>query len=244
MTRMAQSVADLTGWAARREIDPDRLTRVFAGLASADRADRAGADLQEPLLLFPGLRAEPWHDPAEFDWVTRLEEAYPRIRAEFEKVHDGLGVHPEAADLAAAGTWRTYYFHHTGRPDERHLSECPHTARVLAGIPGVGASGMCYFSVMSPDTEVKPHCGFANIRIRCHLGLVVPGDCWMRVGRETRTWAEGECLVFDDSFEHEVANGGQGARAVLLLDVWHPDLTATEKEALAHLMTHWATELD
>jgi hypothetical protein len=31
-------------------------------------------------------------------------------------------------------------------------------------------------------------------------------------------------MVFDDSFEHEVANHTNSERIVLLLDVWHPEL--------------------
>ena len=54
----------------------------------------------------------------------------------------------------------------------------------------------------------------------------------MRVGDETRQWREGECLVFDDSWEHEVFNQSDFLRAVLLTDVWHPDLTDQQKSAL------------
>jgi aspartate beta-hydroxylase len=40
--------------------------------------------------------------------------------------------------------------------------------------------------------------------LRCHLGLVVPPGVRIRVGDEVREWTAGECLIFDDSFEHEV----------------------------------------
>ena len=72
---------------------------------------------------------------------------------------------------------------------------------------------------------------------------------------ETRAWGLGEVLVFDDSFEHEVwwrvaqhpsrggeAKGGEAPggstpdtdadtrpRVVLIVDVFHPDLTAKQK---------------
>jgi aspartyl/asparaginyl beta-hydroxylase (cupin superfamily) len=41
-----------------------------------------------------------------------------------------------------------------------------------------------------------------------------------------REWQEGEVLLFDDSFEHEVFHDGVGPRVVLIVDVWHPQLTA------------------
>lgn len=36
------------------------------------------------------------------------------------------------------------------------------------------------------------------------LSLQVPPGCRIRVGREWRSWHPGRCLVFDDSYEHEV----------------------------------------
>lgn len=39
-------------------------------------------------------------------------------------------------------------------------------------------------------------------------------------------------IVFDDSFEHEVWHNGTTYRLILIVDVWHPDLTADEKKTL------------
>lgn len=39
-------------------------------------------------------------------------------------------------------------------------------------------------------------------------------------------------MVFDDSFEHEVWHNGTSPRLVLIVDVWHPELTATERATL------------
>lgn len=44
------------------------------------------------------------------------------------------------------------------------------------------------------------------------------------------TVEEGKCLVFDDSFEHEAWNDDSDhSRIVLIVDVWHPDLTPEER---------------
>jgi aspartate beta-hydroxylase len=47
-----------------------------------------------------------------------------------------------------------------------------------------------------------------------------------------RSWQEGEWLIFDDSFEHEVHHNGTNTRLVLIVDVWHPDLTVKEQNTL------------
>ena len=83
-----------------------------------------------------------------------------------------------------------------------------------------------------PGTHIKPHCGPVNAWLRCHLGVVVPPGCGIRVGSGKRFWEEGRCLIFDDSFEHEAWNPTGDARTVLVLDFWHPELTAAEAWAM------------
>jgi aspartyl/asparaginyl beta-hydroxylase (cupin superfamily) len=52
------------------------------------------------------------------------------------------------------------------------------------------------------------------------------------VGDQVHHWEEGKCIVFDDTFEHEVWNRTDEERLVLLIDLWHPDLTQLERDAL------------
>ena len=47
----------------------------------------------------------------------------------------------------------------------------------------------------------------------------------MEVGGTQLNWAEGEVLIFDDSFEHSVWNDSEEERMIFILDVPHPDLT-------------------
>ena len=61
--------------------------------------------------------------------------------------------------------------------------------------------------------------------VRCHLGLRIPAieeKCWIRVGDEIRYWSEGRCMLFDDTYEHEVENGTEEYRAVLFIDLDRP----------------------
>jgi beta-hydroxylase len=61
--------------------------------------------------------------------------------------------------------------------------------------------------------------------VRTHLGLMIPPDrenCWIRVGDQRRNWAEGKCLVLDDTYEHEVSNLTDQQRVVLFIDTERP----------------------
>ena len=112
----------------------------------------------------------------------------------------------------------------------RHSKNCqkaPYTCELLGSMPEISATaiGDVKFSLMQPGTIVRPHTGPTNKRIRVHLGLDVPhGCCEITVGGEARAWANGELLIFDDSFEHSVAHTGTGERLILIADVLHPQL--------------------
>jgi tetratricopeptide (TPR) repeat protein len=97
-----------------------------------------------------------------------------------------------------------------------------------------------YFSSLDPRTRVAEHQGPTNLRVRCHLGLEVPEGCGARVGGVTSGWQEGRCIVFDDSFRHEVWNDSDRRRLVLVLDLWHPDLSDDEVALLVGLHRYGA----
>ena len=72
-----------------------------------------------------------------------------------------------------------------------------------------------------------------NCRLICHLPLIVPKGCWLRVGNETREWEEGKLLIFDDSFEHEAMNPSGELRIILLFDIWRPELGSEERSSIS-----------
>ena len=72
-----------------------------------------------------------------------------------------------------------------------------------------------------------------NCRLICHLPLIIPKGCWLRVGNEKREWEEGKLLMFDDSFEHEAMNPTSELRIILLFDVWRPELGPGERSAIS-----------
>lgn len=52
---------------------------------------------------------------------------------------------------------------------------------------------------------------------------------WIKVAGETRYLQEGKAVIFDDSFLHEAGNtSAEEPRVVLIVDIWHPDLSDEE----------------
>ena len=73
---------------------------------------------------------------------------------------------------------------------------------------------MALISILKAGTHIPPHHGMINTRLICHIPLVVPKGCRLRVGAETREVVEGRAMIFDDSFEHEAWNDGDAVRGV------------------------------
>ena len=76
-----------------------------------------------------------------------------------------------------------------------------------------------------PFTWIRPHFGSSNAQLKIHLGLRVDDCARMRVGTEWRHWHADDCVLFDDSFEHEVHNACDKERVVFQVVVRHPELS-------------------
>lgn len=203
--------------------------------------------LQEPTsFYFPGLPQQAFYDPSDFAWAAGLIAAYPAIRAEAEAVlaaRNGIAPYIErikdrptaAHDLLEDPRWSAYHLYKGGEPVADHAAACPATMAALAGLPIPTISGrspMALFSILAPGTHIRPHNGMINTRLIVHLPLIVPPDCRLRVGNTERSVEAGRLLIFDDSIEHEAWNDSDALRAVLLFEIWRPELTTAERGAL------------
>ena len=201
---------------------------------------------------YPGLVEREYHPRRLFSWLERLEAATAQIAAEFRSVMAAeraeLVPYIQYADHRPLDAWRplnnnrdwtAIHLWQNGRVIDANARHCPATMALLETIdqPSIGGAGPnAMFSLLAPHTAIPPHVGVNNARLVCHLPLVVPPGCWFRVGAETRHWREGEAFVFDDSIEHEALNPTDQLRVVFIFDVWHPGLSAVEREAVAALI--------
>jgi aspartyl/asparaginyl beta-hydroxylase (cupin superfamily) len=211
---------------------PARFSTYIAGL----RRDSNGSHM----LHYPGLTSQPWHDPAQFPLVRALENAAKQIAREVCEI-DARAFHRETEPIARTGSWDVVFLYDRGRRHEANCVTCPETAQLIEQHRTVrDLAGLVYFSRMAPGTRVARHHGPTNMRLRCHLGIDIPAECGIKVAGETRSWTPGKCLVFDDSFVHEVWNDSLLARTILVVDLWHPDLTDDEVRLLQGLQRYAA----
>ena len=203
--------------------------------------------VQQPSsFYFPGLPQRQFYERSEFPWIAEVENAVPAMQAELRAVlADGQDFapyveansdRPRAANpLINNPSWGAFYFWRNGEKVEANASRCPVTmaALELAPMPRIDKrSPIALWSLLKPGTHIQPHHGLLNTRLICHIPLIVPDDCAIRVGNETRAWRTGEALIFDDSFEHEAWNKSTDTRVILLFEVWRPEISAEEQAAL------------
>ena len=201
---------------------------------------------------YPGLVEREFHDPEDFPWLAEIDAATGTIAGEFEALMatrraELVPYIQYAEDLPLRQwkalnwnkDWTAVHLVKDGAVVEANARHCPGTLALLdrIGQPRIaGRSPNAMFSLLAPHTRIPPHTGVANTRLVCHLPLVVPDGCWFRVGDETREWERGKAFVFDDTIEHEAANDGDRLRVVLIFDLWHPGLSAAERDTVAAIM--------
>jgi len=199
---------------------------------------------QPQYYFFPELPQVQFYDRNDFPWLDRVEAAAPEIRSELvEVLKDPTKLKPyvqgdprrpsyDPQGMLNNPDWSAFYLWQEGRIVEENAARCPATLNAIAGVPlsrVKNRSPSVLFSLLRPGARIPPHTGFVNTRLICHLPLIVPRDCGFRVGNETRTPVEGKAWVFDDTMEHEAWNGSDRIRAILLFEIWRPELSEEER---------------
>jgi aspartate beta-hydroxylase len=149
-------------------------------------------------------------------------------------------VMPEQAEISAVDRrdWRVFMPKVYGREFPDNLAECPVLASLLHQMPEVLSATLSY---LDPHKRIPRHRGPFRGIMRFHLGLAMPVAADGRPatvltidGREHR-FGDGECLLWDDTYPHEVWNNSDQPRVALLLDVWRPDMSR-DMEVLSRLI--------
>jgi beta-hydroxylase len=167
---------------------------------------------------------------ALFPWTADLEANWQRIRIEADHVLKNMQtvppvrqVSPDHELIAPDDRWRGFILWGYGLKWERNCKLCPETANLLERIPGLLSA---FFSVMQAGAHVPRHTGPTKAILTAHLGIKVPvnsGACHMQIGAQDFSWVDGQMVVFDDMYPHEVWNDSDQDRVILLLHVKRPE---------------------
>lgn len=135
--------------------------------------------------------------------LTRYQEADPKRSAEVS--HD----------------WKLYYIYFLGQTNAQAERDFPTVLKIARKIPHVINATI---ALLDPGVELAAHSGPYAGMLRYHLGLRIPKNNppSIRVDNQWYTWQEGESIVIDDFFEHEVRNKSDDIRIILMVDFLRP----------------------
>mmetsp|Transcript_1315 Transcript_1315/g.2822 ORF Transcript_1315/g.2822 Transcript_1315/m.2822 type:complete len:368 (+) Transcript_1315:248-1351(+) len=231
--------------------------------SKADHASSPVSGQRPNVLLVRGLKTRPIVTEVHQDARRLLEDMGKDIMLnEYCSAMESPSASALENDVSR-GMWKVLHLLNQGSWVQCNVDLCPKTTEAVRSMRGIMNGcifGNIFISVMYPGTFVDPHCGPTNVRHRLHFPLIVPtapidSEPELRVANERITWNEGETVVFDDSIVHAASypgnesgnssslliNGKEGSdeqglcRVVLIVDLWHPDLSAGEREAISDL---------
>ena len=122
--------------------------------------------------------------------------------------------------------WRMFVMKAYGVTSPDNLKRCPTVAALLDETPEVVSAVL---SFLAPGKHILEHRGPFRAILRYHLMLSMPRDCSglpacvMNIDGVPYRLDEGESLLWDDTYPHEVWNRSGQVRIALLLDVWRKD---------------------
>jgi aspartyl/asparaginyl beta-hydroxylase (cupin superfamily) len=126
-------------------------------------------------------------------------------------------------NISIENKWKVFVLKWYDDPIQNNCKKlCPKTCELINQIPEIRCA---MFSVLQPHSKIPPHRGPFTGCFRYHLGLSIPKDrknCYIRVRNENYCWKEGEDVIFDDTYEHEVFNDTDEIRIVLFADIVRP----------------------
>jgi len=186
------------------------------------------------------LTAKPWYDASSSKWAGKLEKKWRVVADELKKNLADTALDQKGnniwgglqSDRIEYGTdWKTLPLCDRTVWDPTNSALFPKTCALLtkSKVPLIEA----FFAKMPPKTDIKAHSDMCNFVLTSHLGVDVPeGQCDLTVGDETVEWRNGKVMLFDTSILHSAENRADVTRYILMMRVYHPELSALERSAM------------
>jgi aspartate beta-hydroxylase len=169
-----------------------------------------------------------------FPGAKRFQSAWMQIRQEaLDVMKNAQGIPrfheimPAQAEISASDgkDWRMFLLKVYGQNIRANQAACPVLSELVASTPEVLSATL---SFLAPHKHIPRHAGPFRGILRFQLNLEAPTDADGRPGavlwldHHEHRLANGECLLWDDTYPHEVWNHSDQPRIALLLDVRRP----------------------
>jgi aspartyl/asparaginyl beta-hydroxylase (cupin superfamily) len=124
--------------------------------------------------------------------------------------------------------WKLMPLYYYGTWAKKNCDKMPELTKFLNKLPKLK---IALLSILAPKTVLKEHKDWgshSNNVLRCHYGIIVPHNCYVGVKDDgdfiatTKSHANDEWIIFDDSKLHFSANNSSYYRVILILDLERP----------------------
>jgi aspartate beta-hydroxylase len=171
-----------------------------------------------------------------FPGSARFMSAWSDIRDEALSLSSRIQVIPRFHEIMPAQAeisandgkdWRIFILKVYGTAVEKNMALCPKLADIVNANPDVLSASL---SFLAPHKHIPRHRGPFRGILRYQLGLSVPVDdqgrpaAVLELNDVQHRVGDGQHLLWDDTYPHEVWNNSDQMRLVLLLDVRRPNL--------------------
>eukprot|EP00090_Calanus_glacialis_P034684 TRINITY_DN5853_c0_g1_i1.p1 TRINITY_DN5853_c0_g1~~TRINITY_DN5853_c0_g1_i1.p1 ORF type:complete len:535 (-),score=128.27 TRINITY_DN5853_c0_g1_i1:119-1723(-) len=222
----------------------------------ASRLHLIPSPMQRPLELMKDLKSQPvwelselqsqnrWTNAQSLTGLGQTSDKLKNIAANLKAIkdeaqeivkdiNDGDTWIEDKTSLVGHGTSYTRGLYLYSKKKHETCSKCPTLCKILKKFPDSSNCKKCIskFVLLRPKTEVLPHVGATNAKLRAILPISVPeGDTGIKVAGKYIKLEEGKIVVIDDSFENNLWNEAQDDLLILSIDFHHPDLKDREKK--------------
>lgn len=179
--------------------------------------------------MFSKVGNPPVFSSDTFTWAGELSAHWEAIRDEAmavlrhrQEIPALRVVSPDHDRIAVDDKWQSFFIWGYGYKAAGNAAYCPLTTRVVERIPGLISA---FFSIHAPGIHIPRHYGVTKGMLTCHLALKVPREadkCRIEIDGRNYLWKAGECLIFDDTYYHEVWNDTGEDRVILLVQFERP----------------------
>jgi beta-hydroxylase len=164
---------------------------------------------------------KPIHDiETNFSNHNILKKNWKIIRKEALNIYKSgkatLIKNDEFFDKIADDGWKKFYIKWYGPIVEEAYSLCPKTTKIISEIPEIK---LAMFSILEPGSKIPIHAGPFKGCLRYHLGLNCSKGAFITIDGCKYEWKNGEDVLFDDTFMHEVQNNSNDVRIILFCDI-------------------------
>jgi aspartate beta-hydroxylase len=157
-------------------------------------------------------------------WQAIRDEALAIAALRMQAVPRFHEIMPAQASISAndGKDWRLFILKIYGTNVDKNMAACPQLAQTIASSPDVLSASL---SFLAPRKHIPRHRGPFRGILRYQLGLSVPTDpegrpaAVLSLNDVEHRVGDGQQLLWDDTYPHEVWNHSDEMRAVLLLDV-------------------------